>query len=278
MPEIENPYYRMMALGACRSIFGYPFDTCLGAIKFAAQANPDNSSFSIIQQIARKKGLPGFFNLGLVSFNKRFLKECVRWPVITKIHFELNNRFPQTFSSDGLAKKLVTAVCVAAFDVGIIVPVDQLLAYRAKEEQPYRRFFKTRYSQIGIRSLYRGAGLHLLNQAMAWSILLGGDSEAKKLYDHYFQKESNPFFRQAMSSCVVGVGLTLTALPVDFVKTRIQMDTNLHNQKYWTAAKLLKQQFGFRCFYSGALPVYCHSFLYATVVGWATERYLVKKQ
>jgi len=40
----------------------------------------------------------------------------VRWPVIGLTHEHIVNRFPKTFTREGTASKLFTAVSVASFD------------------------------------------------------------------------------------------------------------------------------------------------------------------
>lgn len=164
----ESQLTSLIVLGAMRSIGGFPFEHPLELMKITAQANPKHTSWQIISAIVKEKGIFGFSDTILTNFPRRVLREAVRWPIIGYTHEQLIKKFPDTFTKEGTNAKIVTGISVALFDSLIILPLEQLMAYRVKERECYTTFFKKRFNQEGISSLYRGVGVNLLRQGILW--------------------------------------------------------------------------------------------------------------
>lgn len=274
----ESQLSRLIFVGAIRSAAGFPFEHPLELMKITAQANPKHSSWQVINSIVKEKGVLGFSNTILTNFPRRVLREAVRWPVIGYTHEQLITRFPETFTREGTNAKVVTGVSVAMFDSLVILPLEQLIAYRVKERERYATFFKERFAQDGIASLYRGMSINLIRQGVVWTTLMTINNESKKKFDLLDKDKAHPYLRQGVTSILIAMGLITWGLPVDFVKTRIQMDTDLQKMKLSSVVRILIRQEGFRGFYAGALPVFIHTVFHATLGGYILDKIFTSKK
>lgn len=269
----EPPLSRLIFLGVLRSACGFPLEHPLELIKVTAQAHPKYSIRQVINTIVKEKGVfLGFSNTILTNFPRRVLREAVRWPVIGYTHEQLITNFPGTFTREGTNAKVVTVLSVAAFDSLIKVPLEQLIAYRVKEKERYATFFKKRFAKDGICSLYQGVGVNLFRQGIVWTTLMVINSESKKKFDLYDKDKAHPYLRQGVTSVLIATGLITWALPVDFVKARIQMDTDLQKMNTSSVVRTLIRKYGFSGFYAGALSVFVHTVFHATLVGYVLDR------
>jgi hypothetical protein len=102
-----------------------------------------------------------------------------------------------------------------------------LIAYRVKEDKSYSAFFRDRFARDGVRSLYRGVHINMLRQGVIWSTVMGLNGEVKRRFDLFDTERRHPYVRQGVTSVLIAGGLVTWALPIDFVKSRIQMDPAL---------------------------------------------------
>ena len=105
-----------------------------------------------------------------------------------------------------------------------------------------------------------------------WTTLMTINNESKKRFDLFDKDRAYPYLRQGVTSVLVAMGLIIWGLPVDFIKTHIQMDTNLQNMKISSVARTLIRQHGFSGFYAGALPVFIHTVFHATLGGYILDK------
>ncbi|MFI0435959.1 MAG: MC/SLC25 family protein [Parachlamydiaceae bacterium] len=268
----QPPLSSLIFLGGMRSIAGFPFEHPLELMKITAQANPKDTSWQIIHNIVKEKGGVGFFDTCLTNFPRRLLREAVRWPVIGYTHELLMREFPETFTRESTNAKVVTGISVALFDSLLILPLEQLMAYRVKERERYLTFFQKKFTQDGISSLYRGLGVNVFRQGVVWTTLMTINHESKKRFDVLDQDKANPHLRQAVTSVLIAIGLITWGLPIDFVKTRIQMDADLQQMKLSSVVRQLVSRHGFSGFYAGALPVFVHTVFHATLGGYILDK------
>lgn len=271
----DQPLSHLIFLGALRSASGFPFEHPLELMKVEAQSTPKLSNREVINSIVGNKGLKGFggfTNTVLTNFPRRILRESVRWPVIGFTHEQLITRFPHTFTKEGTNSKVVTGVSVAMFDSLIILPIERLIAYRVKEKKSYSEFFRKIFAQDGIGSLYRGVKVNLIYRGVVWTTLMAVNNEAKRKFDIYDKEKAHPYIRQVFTSVLIAAGLITWGLPMDFVKTRIQMDANLQKMKASSVVQTLFRQHEFFGFYAGALPVFIHTIFHATLGGFILDK------
>lgn len=263
----EPQFSSLIFLGVMRCIAGFPFEHPLELMKITAQANPKHTSWQIIRGIVKERGVFGFSDTLLTNFPRRVLREAVRWPVIGYTHEQLIRKFPETFTREGTNAKVVTGIFVALFDSLVILPLEQLMAYRVKERERYTTFFKKRFNQDGISSLYRGVRVNLFRQGVVWTTVMTINNESKKKFDLFDKDKAHPYLRQGITSVLIAMGLITWGLPVDFVKTRIQMDADLQQMKVSSVVRTLVRRHGFSGFYAGVLPVFVHTVFHATLGG-----------
>lgn len=258
-------------MGALRSTAGFPFEHPLELLKLTSQANPTATTAQLVRDIVRKEGLLGFSKTTLTNFPRRVLREAVRWPVIGYTHEEIVNRFPRTFTREGTASKLLTGASIALFETAVILPLEQLMAFRVREGKNYSSFFKTRFSTEGVSSLYRGLSINLIRQSLLWCSVMGINNECKRAFDLFDTEKAHPYLRQGISSIFISIGLITWCLPVDFIKTRIQMDRELQGSKLTFVTKTLLKRHGFKGFYAGALPVFIHTIFHSILSGFILD-------
>lgn len=266
-PTQNDSTFHLILLGMTRCVAGFPFEHPLQLWKISAHANPKLSSWQAVNNIVKEKGFFGFTNTMLMNFPRRVLKESVRWPAIAYSHERLILNFPNTFTRDGTKSKVATGISVAIFDSLFILPFEQLMAFRIKEQERYTNFLKKRFAKDGIWSFYQGLGANLIRQGVVWSTVLTINHESKKMFDKVDKEKEHPYLRQGVTSVLIAMGHVTCGLPIDFVKSRIQMDTELQKMKMTSAVRTLFRQFGISGFYAGALPVFIHTTFHASLGG-----------
>ncbi|MEC7839072.1 MAG: MC/SLC25 family protein [Chlamydiota bacterium] len=268
----ENHLLPLIWMGAIRSTTAFPFEHPLELVKLTCQATPTTPTFQVVKNIFKNEGMLGFSKTILTNFPRRVLKEAVRWPVIGYTHQQITKLFPNTFPAEGTASKLFTGASVALFDSAIILPLEQLMAFKVKERKKYPDFFKNKLSTDRAPSLYRGLKINLIRQSVLWCTLMGINNECKKCFDLLDSEKAHPFLRQGITSIFISLGLISWCLPIDFIKTRIQMDKSLSCSKLTSVTKTLLRQHGFKGFYAGALPVFIHTIFHATIIGYFLDK------
>ncbi len=267
----EQDLSRMMILSSVRCMAGFPIEHSLELFKTTAQANPLLPIAKTILQITKEKGIFGFTNTLLTNLPRRVLREVVRWPIIGYARTTLSQDFPHYFPKNGLAVDFLACSSGVFFDCAFILPLEQLIAYRVKENERYASFFKNRQIHEIIRNLYCGVGMNLVRQYVFCATYLMLNNETKKEFDVWDKERAHPFLRQGVTSMIIAAGIVAWGLPFDFVKSRVMMDGNLQKMKTTLAIRCLYRQFGFLGFYAGALPTFLHSTFHATTLMYTME-------
>lgn len=251
-----------IALGAMRALIGFPVEHPMDMIKIASQGAPNLSSWKVCSEIYKSRGFRGFTEGALANFPRRVLKDSVRWPVIQYTHNKLIQSFPSIFTKEGTSSKVCAGLGVALFDSLVMLPFEQLMTYKIKENESYSTFFQKRFSKDGICSLYRGVGVNLAYRCTVWGTLMTINNEVKKKFSVYDKNNEHPRLREVVSSVLVATVLVAGILPMDFVKTRIQMDTDLQKMKVTAVVKTLVRRHGFSGFYAAAPLVWGYNVFY----------------
>lgn len=98
------------------------------------------------------------------------------------------------------------------------------------------------------------------------------NNEVKKKFDYFDKDRAHPYIRQGVASICIATGLITWALPIDFVKTRIQMDPDLQKTKIISVVRTLLLRHQLSGFYAGALPVFIHTIFHATLGGYILDK------
>lgn len=262
----------LMGWGILRCSLIFPFEHPLELLKNEAQKSPKISSWAVAKGIKKEGGWKGFTHTALANFPRRLAKETLRWPAVGLTHGTLVHHFPTVFTKEGINTKFATGLSVAAFDSLFILPFDQLISFCIKEKEGYVDFFKKRFTKYGVRSLYNGCTANFIRQSMMWGTVLPLNTAVKKYFDTFDKEKAHPHLKQAVTSVVIASSIVGWILPLDFVKTRIQMDTSLHKRKLSFVVPSLLRQYRFTHFYAGALPVFIHTIFHVTVSGCILDK------
>lgn len=254
-----------------RSSSLFLIDHPLDVMKYTAQKFPQHSAAQIIREIVKEKGLLGFSDAMLTNFPRRITKEVARWTGIAYTHEQLIGTFPETFTREAIKTKVATGIFTAALDCFVLLPFEQLMVHQIKERKGYSLFFKKRFAQEGIPSLYRGLSVNLVRQMLTWSSLMTINCESKRVFDLIDKEKLHPFLRQQVASILFSTSYVAFGLPIDFIKTRIQMDTDLQKIKVQKVVRTLILRYGFSGFYAGALPVFAQTMAQMTFGGYILD-------
>ncbi|HAB99105.1 MAG TPA: hypothetical protein DCE71_04715 [Parachlamydiales bacterium] len=267
----EHTTSNLVISAAARSSCLFLIDHPLDVLKFTWQKFPNHTGAQVIGKIVQERGLFGFSDTMLANFPRRIGKEIARWLGIAYTHEQLIGTFPETFTREAVKTKIATGISTAALDCFIILPLEQLMAYRVKEQKGYSAFFQKRFVQDGIPSLYRGLSVNLLRQTLMWSSLMTINCESKRVFDLIDKERLHPFLRQEVASVLFSTAYVTFGLPIDFIKTRIQMDTDLQKIKVSSVVRTLVQRHKFSGFYAGALPVFTQTMIQMTLGGYILD-------
>lgn len=254
-------------LGIIRGLAGFPIEHPLEVAKVSAQAQPLSTSKEVISRIYYQRGVLGFANTFLPNFPRKVIRESARWMIIDFSHRILTDSFPSSFAKNEISIKILTGTSLAFFDSCFLLPFEQLIAYRIKENEPYRTFYQNRIKKEGIGTLYRGFQANLMRQGVAWSIFLPMNYQLKKTLQACDNQNEHPYLRQAAASVIIGTTLAVVGLPTDFVKVRLQMDNDLQNIRFTEAIKRLFQKYRVKGFYSGFAPALICTIFQSTIKG-----------
>lgn len=258
---LDNP----LALGLFRASLMFPVEHFVDMTKVASQKSPELSSWKVIKDVYDKKGFRGFMDGALVNYPRRVLRDTVRWPIIGYSYNALISKFPEVFPEKSTTSFVFSGLAVALFDSCVLGPLELLMSYKVKESGGYKKFFRDRFFKEGIPSLYRGVGVNLTYRGAVWTLYMGVDSEIKKKFQSGNHSSLSAYTQQVISATVVSTVLVATLLPVDFIKTQIQIDPSLHRKKISCVVKDLVQKHGFFRFYAGAPIVWASNIAYVLV-------------
>ena len=80
---------------------------------------------------------------------------------------------------------------------------------------------------------------------------MGLNNEMTKVFASLNPKKLPPYAKEITSAVVISTAIVSTLLPVDFVKTQIQMNPDLQRKKISFVVRSLLKQYGFSRFYAG---------------------------
>jgi hypothetical protein len=213
----------------------------------------------------RNKGWKGFAETSFPNASAQIIKESLRWPVISVIYQTLLNYSPEMFPKGSTNSMVATGLLTAVFNSSFLLPFEFLISHRIKTGQSYPQFFLGEFKKEGIRSLYPGVKIHFIRQCISWTLFMGMNNEFLKLRQVYDADNAHPHLYHLLSSSAiasVGVGI---GLPLDFVKTRFQMDASLRHLTIQAATRNLFRQFGITGFYAGGPIVLIHTMFQALI-------------
>lgn len=260
-----NYFSDPFTLGFFRASLMFPLEHFVDMTKVSAQKSPHLSSWKVIGDIYREKALRGFLEGARVNFPRRVLRDTVRWPVVGYSYHLLTKNFPEVFPEKSTVSSVFSGIAAAAFDSLVLGPLELLMAYRIKENKQYTEFFQKKILQQGISSLYRGAGLNLAYRSSVWSMYMGVNSEMNKQFSSLDEAKLLPYTREVTSAVISSTALIATLLPLDFIKTHIQMDSTLQGKKTALVAKTLFKRHGLSGFYAGASILWVNNIVYGLV-------------
>lgn len=258
---LDNPF----ALGFLRASLMFPLDHVIDMTKLTAQKSPELSSWKVIGDIYKNNGLKGFANGALPNFPRRVLRDSVRWPVVGYSYHFLTSRFPETFPEKSTTASVFSGLAAATFDALVLGPFELLMSYKIKEGTGYTTFFQKRFSQDGLSSLYRGASFHLFYRSITWTIYTGVDSEVKKQFTRVDKEKLFPYAQEITSAITTATALVTLAMPLDFIKSQIFMQTRLQGKKISFVVQTLLKEHRRSQFYAGAPIAWTYNVFYVLV-------------
>jgi hypothetical protein len=273
-PVNNESIFSLILLGIKRSSLGFVLEHPLELTKFLSQINPSLSTRQVIKNHVQSKGLFGFTDAIMVNFPRRALKESVRWPVMAFTHNHLVKKFPKVFTKEDNKSKIITAIFIASFNTLVLLPFEQLMAWRLKTEECYTSYLKKTVTENGLLSLYPAARINLIHQGILWATYMTVNNEAKRKFDLFDKEKAHPYFRQAVASIITAVCLIIFVSPVDFTKTWIQIDKDLQKLKISSVVKTLKGRHGLMGFYAGTPSNFIHTVFHATLSGYILDQIL----
>ncbi len=255
--HLDNP----IVLGLVRATSLFPIEHFVDMTKTSAQKSPHLTSLQVITSIYKARGLSGFADGAMPNFPRRVARDTVRWPIVGYTYHVLTSNFPNTFPEKSTTSSIFSGIATASFDALVLGPLENLMAFRIKEGRNYSTFL----TQNRITSLYQGALVNLFYRTTIWSIYMGMNSEIEKKFSVLNKKNLPPYAKEITSVVTVATTLVVVAMPLDFLKTRIQMDTELQNKKITFVVQKLLKDHGFRRFYAGAPIAWSWNLVYVFI-------------
>ncbi len=262
------------ARSSCLFLIDHPLDV----LRLTSQKFPSHTTAKVVNTIVKERGLLGFSDTMLANFPRRIGKEVTRWIGLAYTHEQLVKTFPETFTREAIQTKIATAFAAAGLDSFVILPLEQLMAFQISNHKGYKIFFQKTFAREGVPSLYRGLSVNLFRQSLMWSALLTINCESKRAFDLIDKEKLHPFLRQEVASVLFSTAYVAFGLPIDFVKTRIQMDTDLQKVKIPSIVRTLVKRHGFSGFYAGALPVFTQTMIQMTLGGYILDEIFEPKK
>ncbi len=255
--HLDNP----IVLGLVRATSLFPIEHFVDMTKTSAQKFTHLTSLQVITSIYKTKGLSGFADGAIPNFPRRMARDSIRWPVVGYTYHVLTSNFPNTFPEKSTTSSVFSGIAAASFDALVLGPLENLMAFKIKEGSRYPVFFQ----RNRISSLYQGALVNLFYRATVWSIYMGMNREIEKKFAVLPKETLPPHFQEIVSTISIATTLVAVAMPLDFLKTRIQMDPELQNKKITFAIQKLLKDHGFKRFYAGAPIAWSYNIIYGFV-------------
>lgn len=267
----KQSFFDVLYLTISRCFFVFWLEHPLEFVKGVCQSRPNDTTIKVVKSVYSDAGFKGFYNTCGTNFPRRLIKESFRWPLIHWTHKHLISRYPKYFQVESVNSKIATATVVALFNSVFVLPIERLMNYRIKENKRYRDFFKVVKEQ-GVVSFHQGFKVNMIREISVWGSFFVTNHLVKAEFDKIDQDQKHPYLRQFLTSNIVGGVVVGCCLPIDFVKTRIQMDLSLQSMKTSKVVETLYRQYKIKGFYSGGVISYIHTLFHATICGLVVDK------
>lgn len=254
-----------------RCIAGFPFEHPLEVAKIKNQGLPFNTASQVIKCIYLQRGFKGFYDGALPNLGKRCFKESYRWPAVALFHSFWDYILPEKAKLEGAGTKLATAGCIAGIETFIVLPLERLVVSKVNEEG-YINFFKRQFSKEGIPSLYHGVTAAFFRHLIVWSTFMITNHYVKREFKRLDPNQQHPIFGLIIANLVIAANLTILGLPMDFIKTQVQMNKELQKMRIHQVMMTLLKKNGIRGFYAGAIFTFLHTNIHALLAGTLLDR------
>jgi hypothetical protein len=242
-------------LGVMRCIAGFPLEHPCEVLKLRNQALPSTSSFYIFKSIFLKSSFKGFYQGAVPNLMRRSVKEGYRWPTIKFFSDWWNKILPEAVKRDGTGTQIAIAASMATVETFLILPLERILLTKVNE-QGYVNFYKSKIKKEGPIVLYRGLWVTFLRHLTVWTALMTTNYFVKEKIYSLDSSKNYPFLSILVGNLLIAANLTLWGLPLDFMRTNIQMNAELQQMRINQVAKILYRQHGIQGFYAGVVCVY----------------------
>lgn len=226
----ENLSYSHLATssfcGIIRAAIGMPIEYPLDCIKTNWQANPElKSTKQVVQLIYRQHGIYGFYNGWIPSTVQRTFEQAYRFPLVIAIPKFYKKHLPKNVQSyfSGIDKGL-TGITIATFET-FVSPFERIKVWEATKEHRKLSFFSELKNKKSnkIFELYKGVRASYAKSLVSWTTFLLTDHWFKQFAKQYEGKKELNALSLAIVSLSVGIVCTMVVLPIDVVKTHMQM-------------------------------------------------------
>jgi solute carrier family 25 carnitine/acylcarnitine transporter 20/29 len=249
---------------------GHPFDTVKTRLQDMPKPKPGEAplyagALDCAKKTIQKEGVFGlykgvigpFWSMGpvfalyFVSFDQAEI--AIRKMTGNTGPNKRNLSFPEILICSGFTGVIGTSVCAPAE----LLKVRQQTALARGLDSSFMGAVKSLWTEGGITKFYTGVGATLVRDvpgSMAW---FGAYEMAKQ---SVCKDPKNPTIGQALfSGGCGGLGMWLTALPLDCVKTKIQANRT-GNASWLGTARQIASEGGVGAFYRGFVPIILRAF------------------
>jgi hypothetical protein len=211
-------------------LLGHPLDLA----KTKSQSNPSKVySVNILKQLVLTDGIRGCYRGGSMNFSRLVLKEAYRSPLRGFIKQFYESTLPARFNSQFPdAKNVFTGLTMAMTDTFVLCPLERIKVWIMTTEQgqsaSLSRYFRPDNSTLKsfrFTDLFCGLSVSFYRSAISWVSFLVIEENIRKLI---LAKRGNlndtpTLSEQVLIGTLCGVLNSIITLPLDAVKTRIQM-------------------------------------------------------
>lgn len=263
VPNNRNPVEQAL-WGMARTMVGFPIEYPFINLKARAQGTPNLSVSKTLRQLRTPLDL---YTGGAATFARRITREMIRWPVVS-----VCDQYIQRLKfRHRLYEQLLMGTYIATLDTFLFLPFDRLTLTQINEQGYltfYRRFFRTE----GVRALYHGCGPAFARNVITWATLIPLHSWATQQARLIDPKRRFPVTTTAAVTAGTAGVMTLITMPVDFICTRMQLDPQLQNKRYYQVTRALFRSHGFKGFFTGTSFTFVSMSLFVMFTGQLLEK------
>ena len=207
--------------------------------------------------IYKQQGILGFY-AGVIPNGVRVtLKSAYRWPMMLSFPTFYESILPEFINKNlPSTRKILTGGTIASLETFIIYPLERLkVSFMTSDtkERSFVSFFNQNKSHL-TKELFRGLNALYQRQIVSWISFLVADDKFKAIARRYTEKEELNFYNLLCVSFCVGAVNTLTTMPMDCVKTQLQMGSILKSGGVFDVMKNTIKKHGITGLYAGWKP------------------------